>query len=99
MHIKHSNIFSKFILSFKKKPDYIVRVENIEEDLLKIKFIQENMSEELKKIFSENIKTNQYREDNFDYWKKEYDESLSNYIFDNFRNDFELFGYDKNSWK
>jgi hypothetical protein len=57
------------------------------------------MSKELKKIFSENIKTNQYREDNFDYWKKEYDESLSNYIFDNFRNDFELFGYDKNSWK
>lgn len=95
----HQLWISKFILSFKKKPDYIVRVENIEEDLLKIKFIQENMSKELKKIFSENIKTNQYREDNFDYWKKEYDENLSNYVFDNFRNDFELFGYDKNSWK
>lgn len=90
---------SKCFLSLKREPNHIVKVENLMQDLMKIDFIYKNMTNQLEKIFHENINSNQYLENNPNNWKMNYDENLSNYIFKNFKNDFELFGYDQNSWK
>lgn len=90
---------SKIFHNFEKKPDHFVRVENLYEDLLKIKFIEDKFNPELEQIFTEYILKNNYGERENDFWKNKYDKNLSDLVFDNFKNDFELFGYDKNSWK
>ena len=89
---------SKIYLNFNKKPDYLVKVENLYDDLMDIKIIENNFNDNLQIIFFENIIKNNYRETDCDYWKREYNEDLSKFIFEKFKTDFEIFGYDKNSW-
>jgi hypothetical protein len=75
-----------------------VKVENLYDDLMDIKIIENNFNDNLQIIFFENIIKNNYRETDCDYWKREYNEDLSKFIFEKFKTDFEIFGYDKNSW-
>ena len=89
---------SKIFLGFDHKPNYIVKVENLYKDLMKIEFIKKNFTEKLQIIFLENIITNSYRESDVDYWKKEYNKDLSKFVFEKFQTDFEIFNYDKDSW-
>lgn len=79
-------------------PDYVLRVENIDEDYLKIPFIRNSeiaKSGELKRIIDS--KPNKTR---FNYsWKDFYDQNTADLVYYNSSSYFELFKYDKNSWK
>jgi hypothetical protein len=81
-------------------PDYAIRIENLYEDWVKIPFVKNhelNLSGELKKLTE--TKLNSHPNSEGDYWKKYYDQSLADLVFYNHPNTFELFGYDRNSWK
>lgn len=81
---------------FSKKPDYIVKVENLFYDLMKIQFINQNYSDKLKNIFDNYVLKNEFEEGRD--WKSKYNENFSNLIYHKLRDDFEIFGYDKDSW-
>jgi len=80
-------------------PDYPVRLESLYEDYCKIPFIVESeyfKSGELKKEI--NIKVNVSNEDE-NLWRKFYNQEIADIIYYRTARYFELFGYDKNSWK
>lgn len=90
---------SKYYYNFPKKPKHIVRVENFYEDLQKIDFIANDNSEELNEIFVNTILINRYISEENENWKSLYNQNFADFIYENFKDDFEIFGYDRNSWK
>ena len=92
---------SKIFSSCNRFPDYLIRQEFLEEDIRNLWFIKENMSEELEIIIQDNIVNNGYLTEfgKRDPWQEYYNNSLSNYVYNFLEKDFQLFGYDKNSWK
>ena len=92
---------SSIYFEHKKFPDYFVRVENLEDDIRNLWFVKENMSDEVEKIIKETIVNNSYSKEFRDRlpWQEYYNNSLSNYVYNFLEKDFQLFGYDKNSWK
>jgi hypothetical protein len=84
-----------------RKPDYFIRLENLYEDWIKIPFVRThelNLSGELKKL-TEVRKNEQVGTEDTNYWKKYYNKRIADLVYYNFPYNFELFGYDKNSWK
>jgi hypothetical protein len=84
-----------------RKPDYFLRLENLYEDWIKIPFVQThelNISGELKKLTEIRMNEQKNTED-VNYWKKYYNKRIADLVYYNFPNNFELFGYDKDSWK
>jgi predicted nucleotidyltransferase len=80
-------------------PDYAVRLENLYEDYSKIPFIVESeyyKSGELKKAITQ--KVNVSNEDET-LWKKFYTQEIADIVYYRMPRYFDLFGYDKNSWK
>jgi hypothetical protein len=80
-------------------PDYPVRLENLYEDYSKIPFIVESdyyKSGELHKDTM--IKVNVSNEDE-NLWKQFYTQEIADIIYYRTSKHFDLFGYDKNSWK
>ena len=92
---------SKIFSSYDRLPDYFVRQEFLEEDIRNLWFIKDNMSEELEIIIQDNIVNNGYLTEfgKRNPWQEYYNNSLSNYVYNFLEKDFQLFGYDKNSWK
>jgi len=92
---------SKIYSSCNRFPDYLIRQEFLEEDIRNLWFIKENMSEELEIIIQDNIVNNGYLTEfgKRNPWQEYYNNSLSNYVYNFLEKDFQLFGYDKNSWK
>ena len=85
----------------KRKPDFAIRLENLYEDWIKVPFVQMhglNISGELKQLTNTRI-NEQINTEDPNYWKKYYDESLADLVYYNNPETFELFGYDKDSWK
>jgi hypothetical protein len=83
-----------------RKPDYFIRTESLYQDYLKIPFIKEheiNLSGELEKLCKQKINSSPSVTEN--YWKKFYDQDMADLVYYNNVNNFELFGYDKDSWK
>ena len=83
-----------------RHPDYIIRLEHLYEDWLKLPFVPThglNLSGELEKLTQ--VRLNNSKNDGGDYWKKYYDQSLADLVYYNHPDWFELFGYDRNSWK
>lgn len=79
-------------------PDFFVRIENLFEDLSKIPFIVNDdfyTSGNLEKMTK--IKFNENR--NKVFWKDLMTKDSADFIYYNLANYFEMFGYDKNSWK
>lgn len=79
-------------------PDYVVKVESIFEDYSNINFIRNSEFEKngvLRKIIDgkQNATPQQYN------WKQHMNQYLADYVYDINKKYFELFGYDKNSWK
>ena len=84
----------------KRSPDYVIRLEHLYEDWLKLPFVPNhglNLSGELEKLTK--IRLNNSKNNGGDYWKKYYDQSLADLVYYNHPDWFELFGYDKDSWK
>jgi hypothetical protein len=98
--IVHSEIFFENCMDFDGRiPDYAVRLENLYEDYSKIPFIVESeyyKSGELKKAVTQ--KVNVSNEDET-LWKKFYTQEIADIVYYRMPRYFDLFGYDKNSWK
>lgn len=80
-----------------RKPDYIIRTENILEDYLKIPFIKDselNKSGQLEKILNTKINAT-----TFEKSKEILDTQLADLIYYNNIIFFDLCGYEKNSWR
>jgi hypothetical protein len=80
-------------------PDYPVRLENLYEDYSKIPFIVESdyfKSGELKNDVNKKINVSN---DDENLWRKFYTQEIADIIYYRMSRYFELFGYDKNSWK
>jgi hypothetical protein len=98
--IIHSEKFFENCMDFDgRTPDYAVRLENLYEDYSKIPFIVESeyyKSGELKKAITQ--KVNVSNEDET-LWKKFYTQEIADIVYYRMPRYFDLFGYDKNSWK
>jgi hypothetical protein len=84
---------------FVRTPDYVVRVENLYEDYSKIPFIIESdyfKSGKLKE--KTKVRVNVSNEDE-SLWKKFYTKNTADLVYYRMPRYFDLFGYDKNSWK
>jgi hypothetical protein len=84
-----------------KQPDYLIKVENIYEDIKNLWFIKDNLNNELLRLLDENINNNRYYQETGPRpsWKEHYDDETAEVVYDFLMKDFELGGYDKNSWK
>ena len=81
-----------------RKPDYYVRMEHMYEDYLNIPFIRDSdftKSGLLEKKCKEKINHNP----SVIPWQDYYTQDSADFVFNNFRNYFKFFEYDKNSWK
>jgi hypothetical protein len=98
--IVHSEKLFESCIDFDgRTPDYPVRLENLYEDYSKIPFIVESeyyKSGELKKDTTQ--KVNVSNEDET-LWKKFYTQEIADIVYYRMARYFDLFGYDKNSWK
>jgi hypothetical protein len=96
----YSDIFTYNCIDFSQRiPDYPVRLENLYEDYSKIPFIVESdyfKSGELKKYVNKKINVSNEDEN---LWRKFYTQEIADIIYYRMPRYFELFGYDKNSWK
>jgi len=84
-----------------RKPDYFLRLENLYEDWIKIPFVRThelNISGELKKLTSIRMNERNNTKD-INHWKKYYNKRTADLVYYSFPNNFELFGYTKDSWK
>lgn len=85
----------------RKKPNKLIRVENLKEDILSLFFLNPD-DESLQEIIKEKIEKNVFEKD-FDfpkkYWKDFYNQKIANVVYSICQRDFINFGYDKNSWK
>jgi len=77
----------------------IIKYENLAEDLLKIPFIKNKIEEsdefrsEWDRVVVKNIFTKETAGESYKYTKEE-----SDLIYERFQTQFEMFGYDKDSW-
>lgn len=96
----YSHSISNNCVDFSERiPDYPVRLENLYEDYSKIPFIVESeyyKSGELKKETTKKINVSNNDEN---LWRKFYTQEIADIIYYRMPRYFELFGYDKNSWK
>lgn len=94
-HLQFEQVYDKI-----KQPSYVVKYEKLGEDLMKIPFISKkhNESEEFRSewdrvvtnnIFDKETKGNTYK----------YTEQEAELIYNRFQKQFELFGYEENSWR
>lgn len=91
--------------SFVNSPKYFIRMENMEEDLKKIDILQSlDFSDE---VLDALVRKNNYANENefdeyvgnFQKYQRFYNEELANFVYDNLKHYFEIFGYQKDSWK
>jgi hypothetical protein len=98
--IMNSELFYDSCIDFTERvPDYPVRLENLYEDYSKIPFIVESdyfKSGELKEDVNKKINVSNEDEN---LWRKFYTQEIADIIYYRMPRYFELFGYDKNSWK
>lgn len=82
----------------KRKPNYVIRVENIFEDYFKIPFVKNSelyKSGFINQILKEKLDVS---DTNYD-WREFYNQRLADMVYYSSSVLFNLFGYDKDSWK
>ena len=94
---------------FGRKPDYMVRLENMEEDLLAIPFLKNNCDQErwdyiTQEIVRHNAYGGEKEQDNYDENNQQivtpyYTQELADLVYSKEKFIFDHNGYDKNSWK
>lgn len=92
-HLEYENVFNE------TKIDYIIHLENIEEELMQVPMIQQKYieSEEFRKEWDRVIKNNIFDKESKNNYTKVSEEDAQ-IIYDCFPKQFELFGYTKDSW-
>ena len=87
--LKNGNTLSMVVNPFfTKTPDYIIRLEHMVEDLLKIPFILDVLSENQVKMLS-------FHEKPLDDWEQFYDEESKEIVYNLTKHHFEYWGYEK----
>jgi hypothetical protein len=84
---------------FKKKPDYFLRAENLYYDYIQIPFIRNsklNKTGLLYELCNKRIHSNK---NNVKFLEEYYTEDMADYVYTEFKEYFEILGYDKDSWK
>lgn len=79
------------------KPDYYIKIENLVDD---IKNIPEFKNKKINnKILLKNLKTEIDEINNEDDWRDLYNQDIADLVYNNLKEQFDMFGYDKDSWK
>jgi hypothetical protein len=73
---------------FLKKPDYIVRLENLKEDLIKIPFVTECLTPNQLDYMTTHGKP-------LSSWEEDYNDEMKEIIYNTLKNHFVTWGYDK----
>jgi hypothetical protein len=78
-------------------PKYYVRYEFLEFDLKSLPIVNDNL-EMLEDVFKKYIKENRFKT-NIPHWKTYYNQDLADFVYDKLHKDFQLFNYERDSWK
>lgn len=84
---------------FVKTPKYLLRLEHLYEDYIKIPFIRDsklNQSGILYELCNKKIHVNTQETKPIKYY---YTQDMADYVYETFKPYFDLTGYDKDSWK
>lgn len=90
---------------FHKEPDYIIHMETMGDDLRKLPFFndEEKMDEVIDTFVKNNIFKNESPfdeyEGQFQKYQRFYNQEIADLVYDNMKEYFIKFGYDKDSWK
>lgn len=87
-----------------RKPDYIIKMEDMLESIRKIPFLanlpnQEEAAEYLVKNNHKYENPNDEYVGEFQHFQKYYTQELADLVYNNLKEYFDYFGYDKDSWK
>ena len=74
--------------NFPKKPDYIIRIENLKEDFLKLPFINDVLNEKKLDYMTSHGK-------DMDNWTDYYDQEMKDIVFEYTKDHFLFWGYEK----
>ena len=95
-------------------PSFLIKYENLENDIKKLPFIDFNDSKVLNSFNGSVLKnfylneglekpagslTRSKEDTRYALWQTYYNANLANIIYEKFALEFEMFKYDKNSWK
>ena len=72
----------------KKQPEYVIRLENIYEDIKKIPFIFNHLTEQQLEIMCEHGKE-------IDEWESYYDQEIKDLVYKHLKHQFDMWGYEK----
>jgi len=96
--VRYNTNVNKLPSLHERVPDYIIRQENLFEDYLKIPFIKDsklNQSGILEELCQKQVNRGPHRKP----YNQFYNQELADFIYINYKEHFDLCGYDKDSWK
>ena len=71
-----------------KQPEYVIRLENIFEDLKKLPFIYNHLTEQQLEMMCEHGKE-------IDEWESHYDQEMKDLVYQHLKHQFDMWGYEK----
>jgi len=71
-----------------KQPDYVIRLEHIHEDIKKLPFIFNHLTEEQLEMLCEHGKE-------IDEWESYYDQEMKDLVYKHLKHQFDMWGYEK----
>lgn len=88
-HVKISRTFRSVVNpTFDKLPDYIIRLENMFDDLLKLPFISDSLSKKQLEMLC-------HHEKPIEDWEQFYDEESKEIVYNLTKHHFDIWGYEK----
>jgi len=73
---------------FEKQPEYVVKLENFYEDIKKLPFIFNHLTEQQLKMMCEHSKE-------IEEWESHYDQEMKDLVYEHLKHQFDMWGYEK----
>ena len=73
---------------FEKQPEYVIRLENIHEDIKKIPFIFNHLTEQQLEIMCDHGKE-------IEEWESHYDQEMKDLVYEHLKHQFDMWGYER----
>jgi hypothetical protein len=70
------------------KPDYVIRLENFREDIMKLPFLFNHLTEEQVEQMCDHGKE-------IDEWESFYDQDMKDFVYKHLKHQFDMWGYEK----
>lgn len=91
--------------NYHKEPDYIIHMETMDEDLKSLPFFDDE--EKMEEAINTFVKTNKFKNESphdeyvgeFQKFQRFYNQEIADLVYNNMKEYFIKFGYDKDSWK